>query len=178
MDDANQSGPDAAFVALYREHSRGVYAHIRTLVPNEQDADEVFQETSTVLWQKFDQYQPNTDFRAWACRIAYYKVLKLRERQHRSPRLFSPEFLESVDEEQIVMSDVLDARSDALIACVEELKPADRDLLWRRHDRGASTKRIASELKQSTASVYRSLRRIYDTLHRCITRRIREDSNS
>ena len=150
MDDLSKAQPDDAFVALFHEHSRGVYAHIRTLVPNEQDADEVFQETSTTMWQKFDQYLANTDFRAWACRIAYYKVLKLRERQYRSPKLFSPEFLELVDEEQIVMSDVLDARGDMLLLCVEELKPVDRDLLKRRHQREASVKRIASEMKRST----------------------------
>ena len=59
------------------------------LVPNVFDADEVFQDTSITLWKKFDQYRPDLDFRAWACRIAYYKVLKLRDRQTRSPAIQS-----------------------------------------------------------------------------------------
>lgn len=176
MNDETQPRPDEAFVELFKQHARGVYAHIRALVPQEADADEVFQETSATLWQKFDQYLPGTDFRAWACRIGYYKVLKLRDQQHRTPRLFSPEFLEKVDEERIIMSDVLDARTEALAECVEQLRPADRDLLRRRHERGASVKRIASELKRSTNAIYRALRRVYGTLHACIDRRLTKEN--
>ena len=111
------------FSELFEQHGRTIYGHIRTLVPNASDADEVFQETSVTLWQKFDQYRPEADFRAWACRIAYYKVLKLRDRQIRSPRLFSPEFLDLVSEEMIVMSDVLDARTEALLLVSPEAQP-------------------------------------------------------
>ncbi|MEX0867762.1 MAG: sigma factor, partial [Pirellulales bacterium] len=100
----SQSISQLEFEELFRGHARAIFGHVRALVPNSQDAEEVFQETSVTLWTKFDQYQRGTDFRAWACRIAYYKVLKLRDRQHRSPKLFSPEFLEAVDEELIVMS--------------------------------------------------------------------------
>ena len=57
------------FSELFEQHSRAIYGHIRALVPNATDADEVFQETNLTLWQKFDQYRPDTDFRAWACRI-------------------------------------------------------------------------------------------------------------
>ena len=66
------------------------------------------QETAKVCWEKFDQYQPGTEFRAWACRIAYYKALKFRERQKKTPLTFTDLFFNSVDEEAIVMADRLD----------------------------------------------------------------------
>ena len=162
---------------LLEQHARAIHAHILSLVPHEHDAAEVFQETCVTLWQKCDQYRPNTDFRAWACRIAYYKVLKLRERKARSPQLFSPELLEQLDEELIVMSDVLDRRSEALAICREKLKAPDRDLLDRYYREGATPRRVASHLRWSTHRLYRSLRRIHAALFECVNRALAEDSH-
>ncbi len=169
---SDPSGQNAIdrFSALFEQHSRAVYGHVRTLVPNSADADEVFQETSVTLWQKFDQYRPETDFRAWACRIAYYKALKLRDRQTRAPRLFSPQFLDLVSEELIVMSDVLDARTEALLRCRDKLNLRDRDLLDRFHREGATAKDVARRLGRSVHYVYRAIRRIHDALFDCIKR--------
>jgi RNA polymerase sigma-70 factor (ECF subfamily) len=50
------------FVQLFAQSSRRIYAYIRTLVPNQADAEDVFQETSKVLWEKFADYEIGTDF--------------------------------------------------------------------------------------------------------------------
>src|SRR5262245_28464343 len=63
------------FVTLWSAHSRRVYAYIYSLVANWSDADDIFQETSIVLMQKFQEFEPGTSFFAWACRVAYNKVL-------------------------------------------------------------------------------------------------------
>jgi len=156
------------FSTLFERHGRAICGHIRSLVPNAVDADDVFQETSVTLWQKFDQYRPDTDFRAWACRIAYYKVLNLRDRQHRSPRLFSPQFLDLVSEELIVMSDVLDARTEALLSCRDKLSQRDGDLLDRFHREGATARDVARWAGRNVHYVYRAIRRIHDALFDCI----------
>jgi RNA polymerase sigma-70 factor, ECF subfamily len=164
------------FSELFDQHGRAIYGHILALVPDRTDADEVFQETSLTLWQKFDQYRQDTDFRAWACRIAYYKVLKLRDRQYRSPRLFSPQFLDLVSEELIVMSDVLDARTEALKRCREKLTLHDRELLDRFHQEGATAKDVAQWVGRNVHYVYRSVRRIHDLLFDCIRAAISRES--
>ena len=174
--------PDAnavdRFSVLFERHGRAIYGHIRTLVPNSSDADDVFQETSITLWQKFDQYLPDTDFRAWACRIAYYKVMKLRDRQIRSPRLYSPEFLDLVSEELIVMSDVLDARTEAMLLCREKLNRLDRDLLDRFHREGSTAKNVARWVGRNVHYVYRAVRRIHDSLFDCIKSVLSKDRDS
>jgi len=172
----SQSISQREFEELFQKHARAIFGHVRALVPNPQDAEEVFQETSATLWTKFDQYQRGTDFRAWACRIAYYKVLKLRDRQHRSPRLFSPQFMEAVDEELIVMSDGLEARSEALAACREQLSASDNELLEDYYGRNVKVKAIAARLKRSADSIYRALRRVHDQLYTCVQKRLSEDS--
>jgi RNA polymerase sigma-70 factor, ECF subfamily len=171
------AGADASdrFAVLFLEHGRAIYGHVRALVPNASDADEVFQETSVTVWQKFDQYRPDTDFRAWACRIAYYKVLKLRDRQFRSPRLFSPQLLDLMSEELIVMSDVLDARTEALQLCREKLSERDRDLLDQFHREGVTAKQVARRVGRNVHYVYRSVRRIHDLLFDCIKQAMSRD---
>lgn len=163
------------FCALFEQHGRAIYGHVCSLVPNTSDADEVFQETSVTLWQKFDQYRPNTNFRAWAYRIAYYKALKLRDKKCGQPQSFSPQFLDMVSEESIVMADVLDARTEALWLCRDKLDEQDRELLERFHSEGATAKDVAHWAGRNVHFVYRAIRRIHDTLFDCIKDALMKD---
>lgn len=58
-----------------------VLGFVQMLLPSVHDAEEVLQETSIVLWNKWDQYDPERDFVKWACGIARYEVFRyLRKR--------------------------------------------------------------------------------------------------
>ena len=54
------------FAGLVRLHTGQVLAYINALVLDWNDADDLFQETCLVLWQKFDEFRPGTNFLAWA----------------------------------------------------------------------------------------------------------------
>src|SRR5262245_27171270 len=92
------------FARQFSCNARRVYGFIMTLVFNYHDAEEVFQNTSVVLWNKFGEFQPGSDFFAWASRVAYYEVLSLLKQRRRS-RTFSDETLELLATEAIVISD-------------------------------------------------------------------------
>jgi RNA polymerase sigma-70 factor, ECF subfamily len=169
------SSASEPFCALFAQHERAIYGHVRSLVPHSSDADEVFQETCVTLWQKFDQYRPDTNFRAWAFRIAYYKALKLRDRKLGQPRSFSPQFLDLVSEESIVMADVLDARTAALWLCRDKLSERDRELLDRFHSEDATAKDVADWAGRNVHYVYRTIRRIHDALFECIKESLLKD---
>ena len=162
----------AEFEELYQAHASAIFGHIRALVSNAQDAEEVFQETATILCTKYDQYQPNTDFRAWACRIAYYEVLKYRERASRQPNVLSNEVLDLVDSEMIVMSDALDARGEALARCSELLKTKDPELIKDYYSREIAVAELAARMRKSVDTVYRSLRRVHTQLLECVEKRL------
>src|SRR5215467_12973604 len=72
------------FLRLFLKNERRLYAFILTLLPNRADADDVLQEASLVMWDKFDERHPPDDFAAWGCRIAYFKVLDFYKKSHRS----------------------------------------------------------------------------------------------
>ena len=60
---------------LLGTHRRQLFTFILGIVHNMDDAEDVFQQTSIVLWQKFDQFAKGTDFVAWACSIARFKAI-------------------------------------------------------------------------------------------------------
>ena len=159
------------FVGLWTAHARRVYSYILSLVPNWADAEDIFQETSTTLWEKFDEFEPGTDFGAWACRTAYYKVLTHSKRRGEMLRL-GEDFLEAVSRDAEQMGDLLDAQHLALAECLERLSGRDRDLVDLRYAPNGSAKSVAEEVGRSVPAVYKSLQRIHQTLFDCITRRL------
>jgi len=158
------------FVRLLATCQRRVFLYALGLVHNAADAEEILQETNLVLWRKFDQYEPGTDFASWACRIAYFEVLKFRERQARQQRLFTSEFIESLAVDSQESLDDLDARRDALAACLEKLRNNDRQLVLRRYQERATTRGVAEALGRSVQGTRKSLHRIRMTLLACIER--------
>src|SRR5215471_9542211 len=133
------------FLRLFLRNERRLYAYILTLLPNRADADDVLQEVSLVLWDKFDAENPPDDFAAWGCRIAYFKVLDFYKKSHRSRVCFSQAMLERVAETAVEEAAALqlDERRAALARCVEKLSPRNRDLLTRRFAEGATTQSTA-----------------------------------
>jgi RNA polymerase sigma-70 factor, ECF subfamily len=121
------------FSRLYRGCEEWLYHYLLSLLRRPDDAEEVLQETAKLCWEKFDLYQRNTEFRAWACRIAYYKVMKFREKRRKTPIALSDLFLDKVNEEAIVMTDNLDARLETLDKCLAKLSSSDRKLLHLRY---------------------------------------------
>jgi RNA polymerase sigma-70 factor (ECF subfamily) len=157
------------FAPLLATCQRKVFVYAMALLHNPTDAEEVLQETNLVLWRKFDQYQPGTDFGQWACRIAHYEVLKFREKQGRV-RLFSSEFIEALAAEAESSVEQLDPRREALAGCLRRLREQDRQLLMQRYQPSATTRSVAGALGRSVQGTRKSLHRIRAALLTCIER--------
>jgi RNA polymerase sigma-70 factor (ECF subfamily) len=161
----------ADFVSLWSENARRVHAYILTLVRNSADADDVFQETSLKLWEKFNEFEPGTDFGAWASRIAYFEAKNLLRK--RSPiQLLDDNLLELLSAETIELAESMDSRFEALNKCVRQLGEYDRNLLDARYRLRRSVKQVAESLGTGVSSVYRDLRKVHRRLFDCIERRI------
>src|SRR5260370_41688569 len=83
-------------MALMTRHQRRIFAYIYTLVPDRYDAEDLLQETSVVICEKFDQFEEGTDFVAWACQIAYWRVRYARQKFARSKVLFHQELVDAL----------------------------------------------------------------------------------
>lgn len=158
------------FVRLLTEHQRALHVHILGLVLNPTDTDEVLQETNLVLWRKAHDFQPGTNFAAWAFRVAHFEVLAFRKRKGRERLSFEPELLETLAEESAARASGFDARRRALAACLSKLSDRDRDLLVRRYATGNSAAAIADQVGRSVQATYQALHRIRRALSQCMRR--------
>jgi RNA polymerase sigma-70 factor (ECF subfamily) len=157
------------FLSLFLQNQRRLYAYILALLPNRADADDVLQDASLVMLDKFDPAAPPTDFLAWARRFAYHKVLDFYKKSHRAEARLSRLFLERVAK---AAGDIdtaqLDDRREALAGCLEKLDPKDRDLLNRRMATGATTKSTSEQVGRSVEAVYKALAKIRHGLFECV----------
>lgn len=158
------------FARLLATCQRRVFLYALSLLHNAADAEEVLQETNLVLWRKFDQYQPGTHFDRWACRIAYYEVLKFREKKGPTEQLFTSAFVESLAEEVDKGMDLLEARRNALAQCLGKLSENDRRLVMLRYHAQATTRGVAEALGRSVQGTRKALHRIRMALLACIER--------
>ena len=155
---------------LFTLHQRSLYGFIYTLVPNPADAEDLLQQTSLVLWRKFESFELGSDFSAWACRIAHFEVLNFLRQKRRSRVLFNDELIAKLVTLRTGRAEVHSADRAALLDCVEELSEADRRLIKLCYAAKHNIKAAAEKLDRPAASVYTSLVRIRRVLLECIRR--------
>ena len=172
------SPPDEDFVRLFTRYQRPLFLYLLTRVPNPVEAEEILQETNIVIWRKFAQFTPGTNFLAWASQIAKYEILKYRERHQKDKLQFSDRFVEQLAEEEADDGEHWEARREALMKCLGKLRAKDRELIERRYTPGETGTSLAEFLERPVNSVYQSLGRIRRTLLECINRELNTETGS
>ncbi len=125
-----------------------------------------------VMWRKFDQFIPETDFVAWGVAIARNLVLDFRKKK--KPVYLADEALQLLDMESDILLKDQNLRLDALKKCVKKLQPKDRSLVHLRYTENVCVRSIARRFGQHQRSIYKNLARIQDGLLRCVNRTLRE----
>src|SRR5438067_4987309 len=120
-------------VALMTRHQRQIFSYIYVLVPNRTNAEDLLQETSLVICEKFNEFREGTDFVAWACQIAYWRVRYSRQKFARSKVVFDQQIVDVLAQTAGTMAEEIDERHEALGQCLQRLHPRDRQLLLRRY---------------------------------------------
>jgi RNA polymerase sigma-70 factor, ECF subfamily len=149
---------------------RSLFLYALGLLHNTADVEDVLQEANLVLWRKFDEYAPGTDFGKWARRVVYYEVLKFLEKKPRAERLFSNDFIEGLAEAAARGAGLLARRREALAGCLGKLSESDRRLVSLRYREHGKTAAVAGALGRSAQAVRKSIHRIRTALLGCIER--------
>jgi RNA polymerase sigma-70 factor (ECF subfamily) len=166
--------PDAGerFVRLFAQNQKRLLGYIYSLVPHAQNAEDICQKTSLVLWRKLHQLQPDGDFLTWACRVAYLEVCNFRRTQARDRLRFSDELLEYLAEDRLGDLDEMNQRLDALRECVKQLRPPQRELIQHAYSSEDSMRQLAERLGKAVQTIYNRLFRIRKMLFDCVERRL------
>ena len=145
------------FLSLLMANQRRINAYILSLVPNFNDADDIMQETITVMWRKFEGFELGTDFAGWGLKVAYYCILNYRKKKGKEKLVFSDNIFQQIKEIAKQKQANTDERINYLRRCIEKLKSADQRFLKARYELNYDVKSLAVQLDRSIQNVYKHL---------------------
>jgi RNA polymerase sigma-70 factor (ECF subfamily) len=165
------SSPNEQLVGLLLKHHRRIYGFILTLVPNLSDADDIMQETAFVMCRRFGEFEPGTNFIAWAIAISRNQVISFRKKQHSHSKMkFAEDVLEELTSLAAEKIGTIDKRVYALEECLNKLQENDRKLIGKRYEKGIKLRQIAQEIGRPEQGLYKSMARIHNVLRLCVER--------
>jgi RNA polymerase sigma-70 factor (ECF subfamily) len=162
------SNEKASFVNMLTANYYRIHAFVLSMVPNDTDADDIMQETVTLMWQNFDRFQAGTNFVSWAVTIAKFQVLRYQKQKKRSRMVLSDEVYDLLISENHTIQELSHERFRALRECLEKLPEKEQTFIKLRYMDGATAKIVAQKVGSSIDAVYRHGAKLNDLLLRCV----------
>jgi RNA polymerase sigma-70 factor (ECF subfamily) len=171
MDPINNVNPsitaDSAtkeFISLLSINQIRIYAYIISIIGNFNDADDIMQETTIKMWQKFSEFESGTDFLTWGICIAYYKIKEFRKKRN-VPQL-SDELIDILHKKAPEQINNTNLYIEKLDDCLRKLKIADYTLVSHRYISGYSVVELSKRFNVTIQAIYLRLSKIQGFLAR------------
>lgn len=175
MSNTNHNDRHREFLRAFTMHEPAVRAFVRRLVPSRNDADDILQEVSIVLWEKFGEFRKGGDFKAWACGIARFKVLSWLRDKGRNRLVLDLDVVVLVAEESLQAESLLEQQRIALESCFEKIPATERELLTRAYHRDVKIQDVAATSGRSVGGFYQWLHRMRKLLLQCIRQELAKE---
>lgn len=173
---ATDAGVTRDFVELMTQYQGRLYGYILSLSGNSDVANDVLQEANIVLWKQWHQFEPGTNFKAWAFRIAHFQYMAFRQKQFRDKVLFSDELLSKLAWEAREVDETHDERAAALEKCLDLLAPRSREAIRLRYSDDLKVCDMAQKLGCNANSVYQILFRARKWLIECVQKDVKTET--
>jgi RNA polymerase sigma-70 factor, ECF subfamily len=157
---------------LFLRHSGVLRGFILGMLPQRDEAEDVFQEVFLTVAQKAEAFTPGTDFLAWARAIARNKVLEAyRKRKTQAP--LGPAAFDAVAASAPELDDTWDLRRQAIAECMEQVTDRARQIIDLRYAQNSTPPEIARRMSSTASVVSSSLARTRQFLRDCARRRMK-----
>lgn len=166
------------FLRAFTTHEPAIRAFVRRLVPSRTDADDVLQEVAIVLWERFDDFREEGDFRSWACGIARFKALSRLRDLSRDRLVLSTDVVEMIAANSLDSEPQLQRERHMLELCFQKVSPKDQELLAKAYETGSQIRDVAELSGRSVHGFYQWLYRMRQTLLDCIRRELARETLS
>lgn len=163
------------FLRSFTAHEPAIRAHVRRLVPMRADADDVMQEISVVLWEKFDTFQEGGEFRAWAFGVARFEVLAWLRDRGRDRLVLDEEVVIQLAQETTADEPRLERQREALEQCLQKVPADQRDLIMQAYLPESRIQEVAQGSGRTVAGFYQWLHRMRRVLLDCIRRALSQE---
>ena len=161
------------FVRLLARHQGQIYSYILSVVGKYNDSDDIFQNTSSKLWEMFEKYEQGTDFLKWSLSVAHYCVLEYRKKAKRHNKvIYTDDFFNQISDSAPKNLSKTREYLEKLKQCIDKLHPKDVSIIEMRYNKSVSVREISVRINKPIRSVYYSLTRIQHLLLKCINKEI------
>ncbi len=169
------SYPDEHFVRLFTQHENDLYRYVLSLVFNPSAVDDIMQDVAVSIWNKLADFDTSRPFMPWACRFAYFQVLKYRQRVGTSKLVFGGDLLERLAADYDTESELMVARRKALDTCLAKLPDEDRELIQLRYGSKDTIQNLSKRTRISVHKLYHSLDRIRNDLMVAVNQTLKQE---
>lgn len=150
--------------------------YIASITSHGDDGDDILQETNLFLWERKGDFEPGSNFKAWAFKVAYYKALgSRRDKVRRGECAFSEELTQRIATGAEAYFSRRPDKFAALEACLRKLKPEEHQLLQQKYFNSNFISDYARRTGQSAGTALRALSRIRFRLKSCIEQQLSKD---
>ena len=156
------------FIHQFTRNERQIRYYIASLVANKSDVDDIMQECSSLLWKKYDQYDPERPFLPWAMRFAYNAVRTYRQKLGTRKKYFTNELIEELVEVHAKEMDRLEQERNLLPSALKKLTEKEQLLIQHRYSHGGTIQDLAEKLGEKPDALYKRLQRIREKLMKSI----------
>ncbi len=157
---------DQAFVLEITEAQSRMRAYIGKLLAFGSATDDVLQKSNLVIWDKREQWDPETPFLKWAYRICYFQVKAHIRDAGREKLVFTDSLLDTLANEH-PSADAPQSQLEALRHCLTKMDPDKRSLLLERYN-GEKVEDLAARHNKKPNALSQTLRRLRIELMHCI----------
>ena len=157
---------------LWTQAEPTVAGYVSSMVRDFHACEDLLQEIAVVLLRKFDEYDTDRPFVAWALGVARLEILSGRRSHARSRLSFREDLLQAVTEAYEELAPELGMRAIALRKCLKIVKGRNLEVLELRYERALKPQHIANELGLAAGNVRVILNRIRNMLRECVDRKL------
>jgi RNA polymerase sigma-70 factor, ECF subfamily len=150
---------------------RTVAAFVRTLVTDFHESEEVLQRVAVTLVRKYEQYDRNRPFVAWAIGVAKLEALAFLRQRSKDRLVFDDGLVAAIAESHERAAESFAAAPQFLDQCIEELDGRARRAIQLRYAGNLRTAQIAREMEISDGAARMLLSRARSLLRKCLEAR-------
>ncbi|MFQ3225398.1 MAG: RNA polymerase sigma-70 factor (ECF subfamily) [Lentimonas sp.] len=158
--------------ALLAQNQGQIRGYILSLTADVHVTNDVLQETNLVICKKSADFKLGTNFAAWACKIAYFEVLRYRATTKREKLVFDDSLTEQLAEDATAQCENYTARKSALKHCLQQLGAHNQKLVFQRYYENIPLGTIAQERNSTPNALSQLLYRLRQQLMNCIDQTI------
>lgn len=166
------SSSTSMFIELFEADKNRLYAYIYAYMMDRTAADDVFQETSMVLWQNKEKFEPGTNFSKWANGIAFNRVREYRYKNKKYVLGFNDDFLQEFSED-IFISETKHIKTQEkkwkyLAQCCAQLPDPLQHIYQDFYVKNLKAQQLADETGRSIYAIRKAIRKLRQKLYDCV----------